>query len=46
MTNAIEVKFKIDSHEFTSDLTDVDSDPYKIMVKELEAEVRNEDAFV
>ncbi|XP_063880837.1 uncharacterized protein LOC135111464 isoform X3 [Scylla paramamosain] len=37
--NAIEVKFKIDNHNFTSDLTNVDSKEYKTMVKDLEAEL-------
>lgn len=39
MPNAIEGKFKIDNHEFKQELTDVDSDEYKNMVKNLEAEV-------
>ncbi|XP_045115782.1 mucin-5AC-like isoform X2 [Portunus trituberculatus] len=37
--NAIEVKFKIDNHNFTTDLTNVDSKAYKTMVKDLEAEL-------
>lgn len=39
VSNAIEGKFKIDNHEFKQELTDVDSEDYKKMVKDLEAEV-------
>ena len=37
--NAMEVKFKIDNREFNATLTDVDSEAYKSMVKDLEPEV-------
>lgn len=41
MSNAIEGKFKIDNHEFMQELTDVDSEEYKKLVKDLEEERRN-----
>lgn len=39
MSNAIEGKFKIDNHEFTEALTDVNSEEYKKLAKDLESEV-------